>query len=235
MLEIQLPYETLDKICTVDSSPECSRRIIIYNKNGKILIPFGEDKYSLDRDSFETKMVFDQIQGATEGAGEDKPLILRSITAKIETFSDEVSVVGEASNGLDALLFIEELNPDIVFTDIRMPAMDGLKLVAKAREKYEDLHFVIISGYDDLSKDYNTLFQGMSFIFEQCFTTETDNEIGSKYNREIISKVEAYSNTSFANPITIGEVAKMVNFHPVYLSRLFKGIKGVPPRLCLFV
>ncbi len=80
---------------------------------------------------------------------EDKPLILRSIKEKIRNWGPEIEIAGEATNGEAALALIRELKPDVVFTDIRMPLMDGLKLIAEARESGPELHFVIISGYDE--------------------------------------------------------------------------------------
>jgi two-component system response regulator YesN len=80
---------------------------------------------------------------------EDKPLILRSIKEKIQSYSPEVSVVGEAMNGGEALSIIESQHPDIVFTDIRMPMMDGLQLIAEARRVHPEAEFVIISGHDE--------------------------------------------------------------------------------------
>ena len=46
------------------------------------------------------------------------------------------SVVGHANNGLKALEMLEEIQPDVVMTDIRMPYMDGLELCGQIREKY---------------------------------------------------------------------------------------------------
>lgn len=59
------------------------------------------------------------------------------------------SVVGDAENGEDALEKVEQLEPDVIMTDIRMPYMDGLTLVAKIREKYPFMKILIFSGYDD--------------------------------------------------------------------------------------
>lgn len=60
------------------------------------------------------------------------------------------TVVGEAANGRDGLKMIAELKPDIVLTDVKMPGMDGLEMLAVsiAQSGYKA---VIISGYDEFS------------------------------------------------------------------------------------
>lgn len=59
------------------------------------------------------------------------------------------TVAGDAENGEDALEKLELLEPDVIMTDIRMPYMDGLTLVARIREKYPFMKILIFSGYDD--------------------------------------------------------------------------------------
>lgn len=58
-----------------------------------------------------------------------------------------LELAGTANDGLEGLKLIKEVNPDIVITDIRMPSMDGLELIEKAKEFNNDLQFIIISGY----------------------------------------------------------------------------------------
>lgn len=53
----------------------------------------------------------------------------------------------EADNGLSALRLLEEKNPDIVITDIRMPGIDGLEFVKRAKELAPNVAFIIISGH----------------------------------------------------------------------------------------
>ena len=58
-------------------------------------------------------------------------------------------IVGEASNGAQALEKIKELQPDVLITDIRMPLTDGLSLIERALKLQPNLHSVIVSGYED--------------------------------------------------------------------------------------
>ena len=56
------------------------------------------------------------------------------------------TVAGDAENGEDALEKLEQLEPDVVMTDIRMPYMDGLTLIARIRERYPFIQILIFSG-----------------------------------------------------------------------------------------
>ena len=58
-------------------------------------------------------------------------------------------VVGDAENGIEALELLEQLEPDLILTDIKMPLMTGLELARKAREIRPATKLVILSGYDD--------------------------------------------------------------------------------------
>lgn len=62
-----------------------------------------------------------------------------------------MEIVGVADNGIDALHMIEQEEPDLVITDIRMPGCDGLELIGKAKKHNDKLEFIIISGYGEFS------------------------------------------------------------------------------------
>lgn len=80
---------------------------------------------------------------------EDKHPILRNLVVKLERSSNLVQVIGEATDGLSALELCQQLKPHILFTDIRMPGLDGLALIRALKQACPDMIFVIISGYDD--------------------------------------------------------------------------------------
>ena len=80
---------------------------------------------------------------------DDEEEVRKSIIRKIDWQSVGFTVVGDAENGEDALEKIENLEPDVVLTDIRMPYMDGLTLAEKIRQRYPSMKIVIFSGYDD--------------------------------------------------------------------------------------
>ena len=61
----------------------------------------------------------------------------------------DVSVVGQARNGLEALALIKDKNPDVVFLDVEMPGLDGFGVLRKLVEKKVPLpHVVFATAYD---------------------------------------------------------------------------------------
>ena len=80
---------------------------------------------------------------------EDENLLLKNIQKKITAVSPDFQIIGEAYNGKETLEIIRNIPPDIVFTDIKMPIMDGLELARILYEDYPDISTVIVSGYDD--------------------------------------------------------------------------------------
>ena len=58
-------------------------------------------------------------------------------------------LVGSAGNGLDALQLVEQLQPDLLLTDIHMPFISGTALAKQVRELQPLIQIAFLSGYDD--------------------------------------------------------------------------------------
>lgn len=83
---------------------------------------------------------------------DDEPFIIQGLKVLIDWENEEFEIAGTASNGKEALQFLENENVDLVIADIRMPEMTGLELLETLRkEKKSDVYFVILSGYADFS------------------------------------------------------------------------------------
>ena len=61
----------------------------------------------------------------------------------------ELRIAGKAANGLDALRLIDELAPDIVFLDIRMPGLNGLALAGQLAADHKAPHIVFVTAHDE--------------------------------------------------------------------------------------
>ena len=76
---------------------------------------------------------------------DDEPEVLRSIQRTLDWEKYGFSVVGAFLNGLDVLEFLENHDVDIVFTDIRMPFMDGIELIRWVRE-WSTIPIIVVSA-----------------------------------------------------------------------------------------
>lgn len=129
---------------------------------------------------------------------DDEEEVRKSIIRKIDWHAAGFEVVGDAENGEDALEKIENLEPDVILTDIRMPYMDGLALAERVRQKYPSMKIIIFSGYDDFEyakqaiklnvteyilKPVNA--QELTAILERI-RTNLDNEIEQKRNVNLL-------------------------------------------------
>lgn len=81
---------------------------------------------------------------------DDEPWVLEGLKIMIDWGKYGFEICGEALNGPDALRLIQELKPELVLTDINMPVINGLELIAQINElMVRPPKFVILSGYDD--------------------------------------------------------------------------------------
>lgn len=83
---------------------------------------------------------------------EDEKFTRDGIRKSVAWESLGITELYEAVDGLEAVAIAEEVQPDIVLTDIRMPRMDGIELAFQLRRKYPQCKIVFMSGYAD--KEY---------------------------------------------------------------------------------
>ncbi|WP_431801222.1 response regulator transcription factor [Halobacillus andaensis] len=80
---------------------------------------------------------------------DDEMLIRQGVINYIDWEEEGFQIIGEASNGNEALQLIEELRPHLVITDVVMPGMDGIELVRDVKEQYPDIEIVVLSSFED--------------------------------------------------------------------------------------
>lgn len=80
---------------------------------------------------------------------DDEEEVFQVIMKKLDWESMGFRIAGYARNGVEALEMAEELQVDVVMTDIKMPYMDGLTLCKKLKEQYQKIKVIIFSGFDD--------------------------------------------------------------------------------------
>lgn len=79
---------------------------------------------------------------------DDQNLIRQGLKALLE-LEEDLEIVGEAENGEIALHLIEELHPDIVLMDIRMPIMDGVAATREIQNRFTKVKVLVLTTFDD--------------------------------------------------------------------------------------
>lgn len=82
---------------------------------------------------------------------DDEPIIRDGLQNSFPWHEYGIEIVGTAPDGQAAFHLCRQMRPDILFTDIRMPLMDGLELIQQVREESPDIKFIIISGMQDFA------------------------------------------------------------------------------------
>jgi len=81
---------------------------------------------------------------------DDERLMREQIVGRLKDAWPELQIVGEAGNGREAIIMVHSLEPDIVFLDINMPEMDGIKAAQALAGK---AHLVFVTAYDQYAID----------------------------------------------------------------------------------
>ena len=78
----------------------------------------------------------------------DDHVILRQGTRQLLENESDMEVVGEASNGAEAVELVEKFKPDIVIIDVAMPVMNGIEATKKIKEILPGIKILVLTGYD---------------------------------------------------------------------------------------
>ena len=121
---------------------------------------------------------------------EDEKMIRQGIKTMVQRSGVPVEVIIECNNGELALEVIKQQKIDVMFTDIRMPKMDGIELVKQMQSCEHKPLTVAISGYDDFSYAVEMLRNGVREYILKPIEREKITEILKKLNDEIENSQE---------------------------------------------
>lgn len=142
---------------------------------------------------------------------DDHQLIRDGLKKYLETHPN-ARVVGEASDGQEALDLIEQLEVDILITDINMPGMDGLDLIRTVTEDYPNIPCIAVTMLEDAKAIRSVIKSGVrGYLLKNCSREELlkaiDEVAGGRtyFSPDVTEKVlQSMSNKKIAKPAPKG-------------------------------
>lgn len=119
---------------------------------------------------------------------DDERVIRQGLKKIIEMSSPEYKVVGEAADGQEACELLGKEPCDLLITDIRMPIMDGLELIKKARESNLILEIVILSGYGEFDYAQEAIRMGVMGYILKPMNPDLVREVLDKAFRKLLDR-----------------------------------------------
>lgn len=179
---------------------------------------------------------------------EDEQRARRGLKGIILSLPGEHEVVAEATNGQSALELLKALKVDVVFTDIKMPYMDGLALIQAARQLGFATKFVIISAYEEFEYARKAISLGVTDYLVKPLILEDVREVlealaakpvpvpgsqaslGQRYQgaHPAVLRVLKRIETDYAGSLGLKGLSQELEMSPEYFSSLFKKNVGMP-------
>jgi DNA-binding NarL/FixJ family response regulator len=108
---------------------------------------------------------------------DDQPLLRMGFRLILEG-EDDLRIVGEASNGAEAVRQVGELNPDVVLMDVRMPVLDGIEATRAITESGACSRIIILTTFDVDEYAFSGLQAGASaFLLKDAAPSELINAV----------------------------------------------------------
>jgi DNA-binding NarL/FixJ family response regulator len=103
---------------------------------------------------------------------DDQALFREGLRTLLSTHPD-VTVVGEAANGEEALALVERSAPDVVLMDLRMPVLDGIQATARLRDRWPAIPVLVLTTFDDDASLFGALRAGAAGYLLKDVSSET--------------------------------------------------------------
>lgn len=182
---------------------------------------------------------------------EDEELILNHIVNKIHKISEHFKVVSTAMDGATALELIKQHMPNVLFTDIRIPLMNGLELAEKVHDSFPLIHTVILTGYADFdyaqqairanvfeyllkpvrSEDLNQVLMKLTSIMagDEAGSFNSFMDTSGASPRHAFELIKTFIVDNYNKQIDLQALAYDFSYSPAYLTKIFKKYSDTTP------
>ena len=122
---------------------------------------------------------------------DDHPIVRYGLKTVLFTF-DDINVIGEAGNGLDAMALCAETQPDVIMMDIVMPGMNGVETTRVILERYPQIKVIVLTSFPNQDLVQGALEAGaVGFLLKDTPKEILGDAIRSAYAGRSILSLEA--------------------------------------------
>lgn len=180
---------------------------------------------------------------------DDEQIILQGLKRVFPWKDYGCEVVDTASDGREGIELIRKVRPHIVLTDIRMPNMDGLAMIAALKTEFPNLQIAVLTAFRDFDYAQEAIRLGVSrFLLKPSKMDELREAIGhmtdvlhslpqedeneqledsqSEAGNFVARAAMQYIREHYAEHISLSDVAESVFVSPWHLSKLINGCLG---------
>jgi len=87
--------------------------------------------------------------------------------------TDDMEVVGEAANGLEAIQQVDQLRPNLILMDLEMPRLDGVEAAQRIKERFQPTGIIMLTIHSSDSNREKAMGAGVDAFLEKGGSTET--------------------------------------------------------------
>lgn len=180
---------------------------------------------------------------------DDEEIILQGLMKVFPWKEFDCQVVGTATDGMEGLRLIRNVRPQIVLTDIRMPNMDGLHMIAALQSEFPHLQVAVLTAFRDFDyaqqairlgvcryllkpskmEDLKEAFAHMTQALQETpaeAQEEPDSATQSEAGNFVARAALQFIKQHYAEHISLGDVAENVYVSQWHLSKLINGHLG---------
>ena len=178
---------------------------------------------------------------------DDEPIILEGLSRSLPWEEWGCRVIGTAENGEDGKKMIVEKKPDLLFSDICMPGIDGLSMIAGVKSEHPDMEITILTGYRDFEYAREAIRLGVTrFLLKPSkldeireaaetmiihlerkgFAPGNDDYIEKDAGSFVVNNAVSYIEENYQSKLKLEDVADHVFVSQWHLSKLLNRYMG---------
>ncbi len=163
---------------------------------------------------------------------DDEDMFRRNLKNKINWNDLQLQFAGEACNGQEALSLIQQVQPDIIICDVKMPIMTGIELLQKLG-KENHIKFIILSGHNEFELVRHAIKYG---AYDYILKPIQENELIGVLLRAIEEILQERTDTQKEIELSLDIRNKMLNKYESIFIHMVEGrdIKGIYQTIDLF-